>query len=92
MYLLITTYPNPAVSKLHCKLHGIFSNPKGILTAGMYDLLGRKVMDLTKLARDGNNGSVSEFSLDVSSFAPGIYTLQYTLGTFSSAKQIIVVR
>ena len=91
MYLFVTTYPNPAVNRIHCRLSGIFSNPGAVLTAQLYNVVGEKVMDLTVLANRGNNGNTSEFDVDVSGIPAGVYMLRYSLGEYSYSRPVVVL-
>lgn len=90
-YLYVQNYPNPAASLFHCRLNGIYANPGGELTAEMDDMLGRKIMDLTTLARAGNNGHYSDFLVDVSSLPSGIYRIRYTLDEYSQAGDVVII-
>jgi photosystem II stability/assembly factor-like uncharacterized protein len=91
-YMYIVTYPNPSTGIIHCEFDGMYVDPSGNLSAAIYDILGRQVMDISALARSGNNGTVSMFSVDAGKLPVGVYTVRYRLGTLSYAKQIMIVR
>ena len=90
-YLYVQTNPNPAFSKLHCRLSGLYSNPGAEFHAGLYDLLGRNVIDLTQLAIRGNNGVTSEFDVDIKGLPTGIYIVKYSLGSGSFSRAIVIL-
>ncbi len=89
-YLYISAYPQPCHNSMHCLLHGLYSAPNALLQAGVYDILGRQILDLTSIAINNNNGYISEFTIDVSPLAKGAYTLIYSLGTTSCSSQFVV--
>jgi len=90
-YLWVQVYPNPAGDFSHCRLNGIYADPSGQLTAELDDVLGRKVLDLTGLARAGNNGSYSDFVVDASTLSAGVYMIRYTLGSYSSGRLVAII-
>ncbi|HZK75511.1 MAG TPA: hypothetical protein VFD13_01270, partial [Candidatus Kapabacteria bacterium] len=90
-YLWVQNYPDPAANHFRVRLSGIYSNPGARLTAEMDDLLGRKVMDLTESAKIGNNGSYSDFDVDVSTLPAGVYMVRYTLGSYSSGHPAVII-
>ena len=91
-YLYIQSYPNPATGLLHCRLSGFYLSPSAALTAGIFDLLGRNVIDLTQLANTARTGGHSEFVVDIRLLPAGVYTIKYSLGGNSSARTMVVVR
>ena len=90
-FLWVENYPNPAANYFHCSLSGMWSNPGALLSAQLYDLLGRQVMDLSDLAKRGNNGNTSDFDVDVSSLPAGVYMVRYTLGGYSSGRPVVII-
>jgi photosystem II stability/assembly factor-like uncharacterized protein len=88
-YLYIQAYPNPVHSRLSLKFHGMIVGPVSTLRCRIYDVLGRTVMDLSKLAQVGSNGDFSEFDADVSDLTPGVYFVSYTLGGAEYVKQFL---
>jgi hypothetical protein len=57
-------------------------------TLAIYDLAGRRVASRVAAAAAGNN----ELELDVSAFAPGVYTYRLEAGGEAAAKRMVVVR
>ncbi len=91
VFLWVDNYPNPATNHLRIRLSGMWSNSGAPLTAGMLDLLGRKVLDLTNLANLGNNGNTSDFDVDVSALPAGVYMVHYTLGGYSYGRPVVII-
>ncbi len=90
-YLYIKLYPTPTSNTLNVELDGMYIAPVGTLTCGLYDILGRHMLDLTNEAQRGNNGYISVFSFNVNSLPDGVYTLVYSLGGYSYSHSIVVI-
>jgi photosystem II stability/assembly factor-like uncharacterized protein len=60
-YLYIDLYPTPTSKTLNVELDGMYIAPAETLTCGLYDILGRHMLDLTNEAQRGNNGYTSVF-------------------------------
>ncbi|HYV93634.1 MAG TPA: SBBP repeat-containing protein [Chitinophagales bacterium] len=77
----IVLYPNPASEKLMINCSSLI-----VLTIEVYDALGRKVSE-NKIS-DGE--SVSVFSIDVSSFNPGVYFIRLMMQNGTGVSQKFV--
>ncbi len=89
-YLYISAFPNPSRGTLQCILHGMYSAPNGVLRAGLFDILGREVIDLTSLAIANNNNQISTFSINTEKLSHGVYTIEYSLNGVSYSKKIAI--
>jgi hypothetical protein len=71
----VNVYPNPVVNEVH------FKNAENILGVSMYDMRGRKLLQL--------DSESSEISLSLGSYPAGIYLLQIVDKNGISIKKII---
>jgi hypothetical protein len=85
-FALEQNYPNPARDYTTVK----FSLPvAGEATLAVYDLAGRRVAaNPTAFCHEGEN----EIAVDVSSFAPGVYTYRLEAGGAAAARKLVVVK
>ncbi len=90
-YLYIHLYPVPTSNTLNVQLDGMYIAAAETLNCGLYDILGRHVMDLTNEAQNGNNGYTSVFSFNVNKLPDGVYTLDYSLGGYSYSHSVVVI-
>ncbi|MFI5201047.1 MAG: hypothetical protein ACHQNE_01500 [Candidatus Kapaibacterium sp.] len=90
-FLYIRFYPSPAQDDFHAQLDGTYTAHGERLIVGLYDILGREVLDLSSLANNGNNGISSIFTANVSELPCGAYSLHYQLGSSSLTKGLIII-
>jgi hypothetical protein len=89
--LSIRTNPSPAsTSVVHCKIEGLSTVSDKSISLKLYDLLGREVMDLTRSAQEGNNGSSSFFDIFTGSLSSGTYTLVLSTNNGGATNNILV--
>ncbi len=90
-YVFLRSYPNPASGQIHCVLNGLHNNPGARLDVELFDIMGRKVMDVSDIANLGRNGDNSDFEIDGSSLPPGVYTIHYQLGGYSYGLPVVII-
>ena len=87
----LSCYPSPVSQLLHVDL----SRARGVtdfpLSAGLFDVLGRKVLDLTDLVSIWRLGTSRGFEINVSDLPAGVYTLHCSSGIDSYDRAISVI-
>jgi subtilisin family serine protease len=87
-YALFACRPNPASENAVIS----FSVPQGHTGAVelvVYDIAGRKTMDLSRSAVEPGSHDVE---VDASALAPGVYIYRMTAGDFSAIKKMVIAR
>jgi photosystem II stability/assembly factor-like uncharacterized protein len=93
-YLFITTNPSPAYTNtIHCGLYGLFSlNNVHSLSLKIYDLVGKEVMDISKIAQDNSNGITAFFDIPIQKLTAGVYILNLATDNGGFTKKIVVTK
>lgn len=86
----ILVFPQPAHRSVHCIFQILDGTSRSPIKAGLYDVLGREVFDLSTIANSNRNSLRSEFDLDTNMFSPGIYTISFIIGKRAFSKQITI--
>jgi len=87
-YALFACRPNPAFGNAVIS----FSVPlghTGAVELVVYDIAGRKTMDLSRSAVEPGSHDVE---VDTSALAPGVYVYRMTAGDFSAIKKMVIAR
>lgn len=80
--------PNPARTAVNVT-YALPAFHRGDVEIVIYDVSGRRVATAEGMPSAPGEHDVS---LDVSSFAPGVYVCQFNAGSFAAAKKVVVIR
>jgi CubicO group peptidase (beta-lactamase class C family) len=83
---LSAPYPNPTSATATVSLSASSADE---LSIGVYDLLGRRVLQIHDL---GRSTGPRQFMLDTSSLPSGVYVVRATAGELSATRQLVVIK
>jgi photosystem II stability/assembly factor-like uncharacterized protein len=90
-YLYLDIRPNPIdAAGAHITVYGLYSVRGSEQTLGVFDILGRRIMDLTPNMRLNGSGSIAEVDLDATALPIGSYMLVFRAGSDVKAERIVI--
>lgn len=90
-HLRIKPYPNPVTgSKAIASIWGIYTIRDVKRELGLYDLMGRRIIDLSEQINRDRNALVAEVEIDVRELAKGVYMLVLSAGGDTLSEPIVV--
>ncbi len=92
-YLYLDIRPNPVTAKgTHITVYGLYSVRDQQSTLGIYDILGRRVLDLTPAMQLNGTGTMATVDLSGRDLPVGMYLLTFRAGADSKTERIFIAR